>query len=86
MESAEADEQQRPSRPRLAPRANPEIYVELCIYEYRNAYLHMELIRVIVVIFSADERSIIVALLRGNRMCVLPGWSRIDDIAQRNGL
>jgi len=52
----------------LAPRANREIYVELCIYKYRNAYLHTGLIRVIVVIFSVDERSIIVALSRGN-MC-----------------
>lgn len=52
----------------LVPRANREIYVELCIYEYRNAYLYMELIRVTVVIFSADERSIIVALSRETRV------------------
>lgn len=71
VESAEADEQQRPSRPRLAPRANREIYVELCIYEYRNAYLHMKLIRVIIVIFSADERSIIVVLARKQDVCVV---------------
>lgn len=54
-----------------APRANREIYVELCIYEHRDAYLHTELIRVIVVIFRADEGSIIVALLRGKH--VSPG-------------
>lgn len=63
----------------LAPRANREIYVELCIHEYRNAYLHRELIRVIVAIFSVDERSIIVALSRGKH--VSPGRSRTDGIA-----